>query len=152
MNHKYLTIICIPIFLITLSSFIFINRDDINYQKEKLYFLFDENGDDMITYYRGRNVITKEVLGELHYQYNFKKGHIIFEEKSKDSNYVVSKIYEKKLNIKNIDWLSQNSNNGLEYNAMKILQEKDIYIVTKDTINNKIETKIHPVNYIIMTP
>jgi|AntRauMFilla1563_2_1112583.scaffolds.fasta_scaffold23962_1 hypothetical protein len=115
-------------------------------KKDDIYLLFLKNK-SMKTKYVASSSITKKPIGSLRYLYKLENGNILFETNtSKRDSFKIKFSESKKYNIKDINWLSKNTNKGLDYYAVKFLINKNIYIVKTDSVEKLI--KVIPVHFI----
>lgn len=106
-------------------------------QNKPVYIWFNKN-DKMLTYYSGSDPKTSKIVGEIKYLYKLENGNVIFEKRSDDIGFKQIKLSNAKdYLIKDIEWLSDSTEGGLEYKSLEFFQGKDVFLVVADSISQK---------------
>lgn len=131
------SILIFSIFIIACSAV----QKNLN-SSNSLYFYFDDNSELMRKNYSGYERLSNKGIGNLKYNFILDSTNLIFIAKNKATRnkpkrIIISNKDTVGLNIKNIEWLNTFTNNWR--NIVKLRNTNDdIYIIEKDTIDDKL--------------
>lgn len=134
---KKITILIFIMFIIACSG-----QSNILKSSKSLYFYFDGNSELMKKNYSGYEKVSNKGLGNLKYNFKLDSTNLIFiaKEKVTRNNPKRIKLSIKdtvKLNVKDISWLNTFTKNWRNIAKLRNTNE-DIYIIEKDTLDNKL--------------
>lgn len=109
---------------------------------DSLYFYFDGNSDLMTKKYSGYEKVSNKGLGNLKYNFKLDSTNLIFIAKDKATRNNPKRIKLSntdtiKLNVKDISWLNSFTKNWKNIAKLRNTKE-DLYIIEKDTLDNKL--------------